>query len=485
MVAKQHCSWMDRIPWPCSLSTSDAELDTRRLCRATPAHLSRSGIVRCDHIHGVGTNHHALWWRTPLTHQVEMAHQDFCGGRRAVLRYAGVRWAWRESGRPLCVSDSKFRRRNHGPEDGKRSEQRPESHHRRTVRSGHLLRLLPCSCHRLPATHQQEAHHSLEFTPRAMEEAHARPLPGQRFDSDSVNPQARGVRRRQHRICFVSWIFPIHLRLASHVVCDGALQLRTPKWSICITPGWKDVAGVEALYSQSTNSGIRMKYRSDQLVMALGNRVSIARWEHLGVGGQVRTGSTYIWTSITGHQGLTFRDVSMRMIKAWHDLPAYVTSCFYRLTRHMAPKDPRCGKYNVYCISSICFRNPSWSNTSTITSVFQKTSDTETKLGAWTPSWVPRANSWRLEWLPSLFASYHRPLHLPRLPSSLPWHVPSILVCKSSSRTKSSAAASAQNWDGRQHPPVLEYTAAWKRVDFGMPVLKEAGWGEVDRQVRR
>ena len=62
-----------------------------------------------------------------------------------------------------------------------------------------------------------------------MEEAHARPLSGQRLDSGSVDPQTRGVRRRHHRIRSITRIFPVHLRLASHVVCDGTVQLRAPE----------------------------------------------------------------------------------------------------------------------------------------------------------------------------------------------------------------------------------------------------------------
>ena len=83
-------------------------------------------------------------------------------------------------------SDLRHRRWNHGQQNRILSEQRPESHHRRLVRPGHLLHLFPYSRHRLPATHQQETHHPFERSP--MEEAHARPLSGQRLDPDPINP---------------------------------------------------------------------------------------------------------------------------------------------------------------------------------------------------------------------------------------------------------------------------------------------------------
>ena len=98
-----------------------------------------------------------------------------------------------------------------------------------------------------------------------MEEAHARPLSGQRLDPDPINPQTRGVCRRHHWICFVTRVLPVHLRLASHVVCDGALQLCAPERGIRIAPGWQDVAGVEALHCQSANSGVGINHRFGQL----------------------------------------------------------------------------------------------------------------------------------------------------------------------------------------------------------------------------
>ena len=51
---------MDRVHRPRGLSTSDAELDTGRVRRAGHAHLGRSGIVRGNHIHGAGPDHHAM-----------------------------------------------------------------------------------------------------------------------------------------------------------------------------------------------------------------------------------------------------------------------------------------------------------------------------------------------------------------------------------------------------------------------------------------
>lgn len=58
--ADRHCSRMDRIRRPHSLSTSDAQLDTGRLRRPDPAHLGRSRIVRCHNIHGARPDYHAL-----------------------------------------------------------------------------------------------------------------------------------------------------------------------------------------------------------------------------------------------------------------------------------------------------------------------------------------------------------------------------------------------------------------------------------------
>ena len=82
---------MDRIRWACSLSTSDAGLDTGSVRGTGHVHLSSPGVVRGDDIYGAGPNHHALRWRTSLSRQVGVAHQDLRGGGCVIIRDAGVR----------------------------------------------------------------------------------------------------------------------------------------------------------------------------------------------------------------------------------------------------------------------------------------------------------------------------------------------------------------------------------------------------------